>query len=424
MQYGETVINKLLKNEFNSNVLTLMTGTTIAQAIPVAISPILTRIYTPEDFGVYALFIAIASIFGSISNARYELAIMLPESDEDAFNIAALGMMICVSMSIVLLLVFFIFNEPIAQKLGNDNIGVWLYFVPIAVFFMGLFNVLNYLNIRIKNYKDIARVTIYKSIIIAVVQLSVGLLKSGAAGLISGQLMSHIFANYRLLKNIMLQVDVKKIVSFSLMKKLAIQYQDFPRYSLMAVLANTLSQHLTSILISVIYSVSTLGFYSLGNRILGMPSSLIGSSVGQVFFQAASKEKQETGKAVKTFNSTLKKLVLISLPSFGVLFFIVEDLFAFVFGEDWRIAGVYAKIMVPLFCVRFVVSPLTLMNQVNLKNKLGMNWQLGLLFLYLTILFISAELQIEFEKTLKILSFTISFYYLFFLFLIRRHTRG
>ena len=81
------VVGKLLKSEFNRNVLTLMTGTTIAQAIPIAITPILTRIYTPEDFGVFALFIGIASIFGTIVNGRYELAIMLPRKGEDAINI-------------------------------------------------------------------------------------------------------------------------------------------------------------------------------------------------------------------------------------------------------------------------------------------------------------------------------------------------
>ena len=90
------------KSEFSKNVLTLMTGTTIAQAIPIAISPILTRIYTPEDFGVLALFVAITSIFGSIANGRYELAIMLPKKDENAINIFALGLIITFSMSFIL----------------------------------------------------------------------------------------------------------------------------------------------------------------------------------------------------------------------------------------------------------------------------------------------------------------------------------
>ena len=99
------------KSEFSRNVLTLMTGTTIAQAIPIAISPILTRIYTPEDFGLFAIFIAITSIFGSMANGRYELAIMLPTKDEDAINIFALGFIISTFISLVLLLLVVLFHD-------------------------------------------------------------------------------------------------------------------------------------------------------------------------------------------------------------------------------------------------------------------------------------------------------------------------
>jgi O-antigen/teichoic acid export membrane protein len=82
------------KSEFAKNVLTLMTGTTIAQAIPIAISPILTRIYTPEDFGVFALYMSLASIISVVATGRYELAIMLPKKDDDAINIVALSTLI------------------------------------------------------------------------------------------------------------------------------------------------------------------------------------------------------------------------------------------------------------------------------------------------------------------------------------------
>ena len=123
------------KSEFNRNILTLMTGTTIAQAIPIAISPILTRIYTPEDFGIFAIFLAITLIIGSIANGRYELAIMMPKKDEDAINIFALGFIITTSLSLLLLVLVLIFQKYFIFLLKNEEIGVWLYFVPISVFF-------------------------------------------------------------------------------------------------------------------------------------------------------------------------------------------------------------------------------------------------------------------------------------------------
>jgi len=115
------LINIKPKAEFTRNVLTLMTGTTIAQAIPIAISPILTRIYTPEDFGILALFMAVSSIFGSIANGRYELAIMLPKKDEDAINIFALGFIINSVLSFLLLLTVLIFHDYLVELLNNKE---------------------------------------------------------------------------------------------------------------------------------------------------------------------------------------------------------------------------------------------------------------------------------------------------------------
>ena len=118
------------RSEFSRNVLTLLTGTTIAQAIPIAVTPILTRLYTPEEFGLLALFIAITAILGSISNGRYELAIMLPHSDEDAINIAALALLITIVFSIILLVPAVLINAQIAELLGTTDIKVWIYLIP------------------------------------------------------------------------------------------------------------------------------------------------------------------------------------------------------------------------------------------------------------------------------------------------------
>jgi len=273
-----------------------MTGTTIAQAIPIAISPILTRIYTPEDFGVFALFLAIASIFGSIANGRYDLAIMLPKKDEDAINIFALGFIITTSLSLILFFLVVLFNDDFTKLLNNEEISKWLYFIPVAVFFTGLFNLLNYFNNRRKNYKDIANATIIKSIILAIVQLSVGFIKSGATGLISGQILSQMFANMRLFKNIIKdKVLLSKITKVKIIV-LAKRYKDFPKFSMWATLANILSLHLTNILISSFYSIATLGFYSLVQRVLGMPSALIASSIGQVFSNKPQKKNIKQGR--------------------------------------------------------------------------------------------------------------------------------
>ena len=189
------MIKKYKLNDFNKNVIKLMTGATLAQAIPVAISPILTRLYTPKDFGVLALFVAITSILGTIANARYELAIVLPEKDEESINIVALSIIISSSFSILLLILILFFHNQIVLLLGNQEISVWLYTVPLVVFFIGIFNALNYYNTRMQKFGVIAQVKVVKSITLSVVQIVFGLFKAGVGGLISGQIVSHIFAN-------------------------------------------------------------------------------------------------------------------------------------------------------------------------------------------------------------------------------------
>ena len=401
-----------------------MTGTTIAQVIPIAISPILTRIYTPEDFGVLALFVAITSIFGSIANGRYELAIMLPKKDENAINIFALGLIITFSMSFILLVLVVLFNEQITELLKNDEISVWLYFVPISVFFTGLYNILNYFNNRKKYYKDIANATIIKSIATAVIQLSIGLIKGGVSGLISGQLVSQIFANMRLFKNIIKDKVLVSNISKVKMILLAKRYKDFPKFSMPGILVNVSMTNITNILISSLYDITTLGYYSVVQRVINLPSSLIGGAIGNVYFQESSLEKQQTGIAIKSFMGVLKKLTIVGILPYFILFFVVEDIFPFIFGDNWKIAGEYAKIVIPLSLIRFIVSPISIAMTVFEKQKIGMYWQVSMFIISMSILFIAQYYKLEFGLFLYYTVIYLSLAYLVGLYICYHLSKG
>jgi len=416
--------NLKTKSEFTRNVLTLMTGTVVAQAIPIAISPILTRIYSPEEFGLFALFFAILSILSVLANGRYENAVMLPKKDEDALHLFALGIIINIFLSILLLIIVTIFNEQITKVLGNEEISLWLYFIPISLFFTGLFNILNSMNNRQKNYKDIASATITKSMVMALVQLVVGLIKSGAAGLILGQILAQFFANVKLFKNII--KDKKAIFSIKKLKiiALAIKYKKFPIFSLPSALANVLSGQLSNILISSFYSVATLGFYSLIQRMLAIPSVLIGKSIGQVYYEEGTRARKKNGVVTDIFNSTFKKLVIIGLPSFSILFFVVEDLFAFVFGEEWRIAGHYAQIVIPMFFMRFVVASLSITYDMFGYLKLELIWQVALLVGSVILVVVCGLMEIDFKELLLFLTVYISIMQLISLYLLKKISSG
>lgn len=388
-----------------------MTGTTIAQAIPIAISPILTRIYTPEDFGVLALFISISGIFGSIATARYELAIMLPEKESDAINITALGISISFFLSLFLLLIVIIFNTYLVNLIGNPLISVWLYFIPLIVFFIGVYNALYYFNTRKKYFKNIAGANITKSIIVSSLQLSIKFIKGGAFGLVTGYIVSYFAAILFFLRRLKKEVNFRGTVTPEKMKKMARRYIKFPKFSLWATLANTLSTNLLEIFLSTVYSIATLGFYSLSNRVLGLPSALLGDAVGKVFFQKATEEKHKTGKAINTFTSTLKYLVLIGIPAYSILFFVVEDAFAFIFGEEWRIAGIYSRYLVLFYFIRFIMAPLSIINSIFEKQQISLIWQSGLLIITLLIFLTATVFEFSIFQFLTTFTITISIYY-------------
>jgi len=408
-----------MKSEFSRNVLTLMTGTTIAQAIPIAMSPILTRIYTPEDFGVFALFTAITAIFGSIANGRYELAIMLPKKDEDAINILALGLIITVFISSVLFILVLVFNDYFTSLLGNDEISIWLYFVPIAVFLTGLLNLLNYFNNRKKNYKDLAKATILRAFAGAVVQLSIGFLKQGATGLISGQLVSQLVANTKLLKNIikdkLLLTKINKIKIIALSKR----YKKFPKFSMPSAIMNTASLQMPVLLLGTFFTPATVGFFSLSHRFISMPMSIIGGSIGQVFFQQSANVKNDKEALKKLTLNTYKKLFKLGIIPFSIITAFGDVIFAFVFGQEWIVAGEYAQVLAIWILFLFVHSPITSLFSTLEKQKEAMIINIVIILSRVMVIFFTALLYSDAYITIvsySILGIVLNLYILFYFF--------
>ena len=406
------MIKKLFKSDFNRNVLTLLTGTTIAQAIPIAISPILTRLYSPDDFGVLALFVALTAILASVANGRYELAIVLPKTDREALSIMVLSLIISTTLSILLLISIFVFYDPIVSLINNEELAKWLYFIPNVVFLSGLYNSLNYYNTRKKAYANIAKTSVTKSVGLSVVQITLGLLKKGAGGLITGQIVSQALANGRLATTVIKDKAELKSVNKTSILSVAKRYNNFPKYSMPAVLMNTLANNILNFFLPIMFSIATLGQYALVNRVLGAPSSIIGSSFGQVYFQQASSERSATGKAIKTFNSTLKKLIAIAVLPFTILFFYGEEIILFIFGSEWIIAGQLISILAPYFLVRFISSPLSTTTSVFEKNQYALAIQMTYLILTVVVCLISINLKLSLSLFLSIYSGTFSVFYI------------
>ena len=381
------MINKLKpKSEYVRNVLTLMTGTTIAQAIPIGISPILTRIYTPEDFGMFALYMSIVSILTTIATGRYELAIMLPKKDDDAVNVVALSILISVAVSLVVLAIVFIFNDQFTRLLGDPKISKWLYCIPISVLLTGIYKSLYYWCNRKKRYKGLSVSRVVETGTTGSTKVGMGLLGFGGGGLVLGGVFGQSIAT-AILSKMVWNIDKDKIeqVDNARIISLAKKYIDHPKYLTVSHGVSTFYLQIPIFFIGNFFNLTYLGFYSLAKRFVNLPSTLVASSIGDVFRQRATEEYHKTGKFDKILLITLKKTFAISIVPFTLLYFTIEDIFAFVFSEQWRIAGEYAQILVIGAFFSFVITPIDKAALIVNQMRYIFLWHVGRLVFYFAV---------------------------------------
>lgn len=365
------------KSGYVRNIATLMTGTALAQAIPIAISPILTRLYSPEDFGIFALYMAIVSIASVAVTGRYEMAILLPKKDGDAFNVVMLAMGLSCTVSGLLLLLVVLFNQFLTELLGMPGLSRWLYWVPASTLLVGVYQSLNYWSNRKGHYRRLAVSRVTQSGSSALVQLGGGYAGSGAAGLVGGQLIGQALSSVALGKLIYKEdhAEIKKITKPRLVA-MARKYSNFPKYLIAAHGINIASSQMPVILLGMLFSTATAGFYTLTQRVMGAPMSLIAGAIGDVFRQEASQSYIQQGSCKEIYQKTLKRLVLIATPLSVLFFFVAPWVFGFVFGPAWHVSGEYAQILTPVLFFGFVVSPLSSMFMIAEKQRVDLAWQI------------------------------------------------
>ncbi|KKG79372.1 translocase [Methanosarcina mazei] len=358
---------------FGSDVLTLVGGTTFAQIFTILSAPILTRLYGPEDFGVWTLFISITSIIGIISCMRYDYAIMLPESDEDAVNLLGLSFLAVLVISSLTLPIMWCFKQPIVNLLNSPQIGNYLWFVPPFVLINGMFLALNQWNSRTRLFKRLSFSKISNSISTTVTQIGVGLVRSASKnGLIIGSFAGQSVAT--LVLGGQIWKDDKNLIrrSFSWKKIYEVlgRYRKFPLIDSWSAFMNTISWQLPAFFLAAFFSPSVVGFYSLGFRLLQLPMSFIGGSISQVFFQRAAKARHEN-TLESLVENVFRMLVIIGMFPILTLTIVGSDVFTVFFGKAWAEAGVYTQILSFWAFVWFISSPLSTIYVIMEKQQFG-----------------------------------------------------
>lgn len=368
----------LPQSAFAKNVITLMTGTSIAQAIPIAITPILSRLYTPEDFGVFAFYMAIASIFSVLVTGRYELAIILPEKDSDAINIVALSILLSCFLSALIFLIVIFFNAEITLLLKTPSVSSWLYFIPASTLLMGVYQSLNYWSNRKGHYRRMALSRMAQSGSTVSGQLGAGYLGLAGAGMVSGQLLGQVVSTTLLGRSIYKEdkqhlnyISRKNIISLSR------RYSNFPKYLVLGQLANVASSQMPLLLLSTFFGPAIAGFYSLSEKTLLAPMTLVGGAIGDVFRSEAALSYKKNGNCRALFLKTVCRLALFATIPVLPVYFFGPWLFSFVFGEQWRASGEIASIVSIMVFFQAVSSPLSQTVLLAGMQAIDLAWQIA-----------------------------------------------
>lgn len=340
-------ITYLTKNKFIRSVFIVASGTAGAQAIAMAFTPFVTRLYGPEAFGLLGTFIAVISVLTPMAALTYPIAIVLPKKDKDAFKLIKLSLTIALFTSSIVMIIIFLWGEVLSRFFNAEKFTNYLWLVPIAMLFSACNDSLSQWLIRKELFNVTAKVSILQSIINNLTKIGAGLAYPFGVTLILIQTLTQAISSILLFiaskPTFPLRNRVKEDIENKSFKELAYQYRDFAVFRAPEVTINAASQSLPIIVLASFFGPSSAGFYTLARSIMAIPSSLIGNSIGSVLYPKLS----ETANNEKPIYPLIKKATLLiasvgSLPFLIVIFF-GPWLFTFVFGVQWIKAGEYAQ---------------------------------------------------------------------------------
>ncbi|MBL6660528.1 MAG: oligosaccharide flippase family protein [Crocinitomicaceae bacterium] len=348
---------RISESDFLKSLAILMTGTLIAQIIGYLLAPIITRIYTPAEMGEFGIFYRITLLITTIATLRYELAIPLPKRDSHAFYLFRFALKTTLITAILSLLAGVVFGM---YKHKTLDYYLVLLLLVAAIFSLAFYNLGTNWAIRKEKFKKLSMAKLINSASLNGSRVIFGLFNFGSFGLIISFVLSLIIGSAFFVHDFFKFNFLSKSI-FSKFKTRVVrkEYKNFP----LASLPHSLSDHARDLLVGIIiievFSETIFGSFDHTYKMLRIPVMLIGASLSQVFFNRISKYFNEGVSIMPLFKKTVTSLFLLSIIPFLVIYLFGTELFIFVFGEQWMIAGQLSEIMAPWLMINFIVTPLS-----------------------------------------------------------------
>ena len=352
----------LPRGRFARSVVVLAGGTTLGQAIAVLASPVLTRLYSPGDFGILAVYVSILSIAATVTSLRYELAIPLSKDDDTAASLVVLSLTIVLGMSVLIGLGIWFLGEWIVTLVNIPALRPYLWLLPLGLVGIGVYQILNYWAVRRNAFLDIARTKLSQGIGMVLTQVGLGLVKLGPLGLMLGQVVGWSAGSGRLALLAFRDQHGRHLrqVNLAGVHQAARRYWRLACLGSLSDFADSAGLHASSLLWVALYGPEVGGLYALAQRIVGIPMALIGRAISQVYFgTAAELARGKNPELRRLFLTTASRLLFIGGPPILLLGLGGPRLFGIVFGSAWQNAGAFTRALIPMFVAQIVMSPLS-----------------------------------------------------------------
>jgi O-antigen/teichoic acid export membrane protein len=404
-------LNYFKKNNLFTNLAKILSATVLAQAISLAFSPILTRLYMPEAFGFLAFVLSVSNPFSSFSTFRLEQAVVLPKDKLEAKEIANTVIFLNTFFSILLFIIIIFWGQQIFQK-GNSL----LIFIPLIVLVSGFQMPLNSWLQREKKFNQIAQGKIFQAISISIFSIlffwyhaAYGLL----LGYLAGWAVYAVYMFYQSHKNGFSFIYSNILVSIKSVLK---NYKEFPLYHVIPSVAVSFTLSIPIYYFNTYYSEAEIGWFNFSRQLLIVPVSLVTAAFSQVYYARVVELKNHSKKIFPEFKKLIQILILIAGVMTIIFAFGSEILFEKIFGKNWVVAGQYASILVFSTAFQLIVWPLNTIPVALGKIKFNSLFQLLHFLLTLSLFFLKNISAIDFIYFVVLVD--VIFYSIYFIFIV------
>lgn len=354
----------LPKGSFVRNVGILTSGTVVAQGVMALALPILTRLYSPADFNLFAAYASTLGFISVASCLRFNIAISLPDNDAEGMNLLAIALLSGAGFTLLTTVPVVFFSEATAALIGQPAMQPFLWLVPVGVFVASGYDALQYWASRKKRFGLITATRMSRSIAGAGSQLGLGAVSPSPFGLIFGHALYSGLGIVGLARSV-LRDDLAALAAITPagLLRTARTYRKFPMYSVPEAVFNAAGVEVAILIIAAVALGPEAGFLMLAMRVMGLPMGLVGSSVGQVYL-AEAPQRLRDGELGAFTRRTMWMLFKVGAPPLLLAGIVSPFLFPIVFGAEWGRAGEILAWLTPMFILQLVASPVSMVPHI------------------------------------------------------------